>query len=197
MNEPPQAGPYVGTAAPTTRGFQVSHRQGPLRRRHQGCRACCTWRCCDRRTRMPQITSVDLVGSPGATGCVRLVLSGDDLAGKIGPIVPNWVIPGDARCRSVRLSRPIAFALSASAWRSSWRRRWHEAYDAVGLIEVEYEVLPAVIDEEAAIRRGRAAAARQRARQYHHASTRYAAAITRRPRARPIRSSAFASSTTA
>ena len=69
-----------------------------------------------------KIRSVDLSAAKVAPG-VRLVLSGKALAGKIGPTVPNWSFPV-ARYRSVRLSRPIAFALSASAWHSSWRKRW-------------------------------------------------------------------------
>jgi len=39
------------------------------------------------------INRVDLTAARAAPG-VRLVLSGADLAGKIGSIVPNWIIPG-------------------------------------------------------------------------------------------------------
>src|SRR5438132_1001290 len=40
-----------------------------------------------------EIKSVDLTAAKTAPG-VRLVLSGRALAGKIGPIVPNWILPG-------------------------------------------------------------------------------------------------------
>ena len=39
------------------------------------------------------IKKVDLSAASAAPG-VRLALSGADLAGKIGSIVPNWIIPG-------------------------------------------------------------------------------------------------------
>src|SRR5260370_24826468 len=39
------------------------------------------------------IKQVDLSAAKAAPG-VRLALSGADLAGKIGSIVPNWIMPG-------------------------------------------------------------------------------------------------------
>src|ERR1700722_18123062 len=39
------------------------------------------------------ISQIDLSAAKAAPG-VRLALSGADLAGKIGSIVPNWIIPG-------------------------------------------------------------------------------------------------------
>ena|SRR5581483_11793583 len=39
------------------------------------------------------ITSIDLSHAKAAPG-VRLVLSGEALVDRIGPIVPNWIIPG-------------------------------------------------------------------------------------------------------
>src|SRR6516164_4029742 len=39
------------------------------------------------------IRNVDLSSAKAAPG-VRLALSGKDLVGKIGPIVPNWILPG-------------------------------------------------------------------------------------------------------
>src|SRR5262245_13754300 len=39
------------------------------------------------------ITAVDLSAARASSG-VRLVLSGADLVGKVGPIRPNWVLPG-------------------------------------------------------------------------------------------------------
>ena len=67
------------------------------------------------------IRNVELNPAKAAPG-IRLVLAGKDLDGKIGPIVPNWIFPG-TRCHSARWSRPIACALSESAWRWSSRRR--------------------------------------------------------------------------
>src|SRR5262245_42352262 len=81
---------------------------------------------------------------------VRLVLSGAELAGKIGPIVPNWIMPGTKvperpvvavdRVRFVGECVAIVVAQDQAT-----------ACDARDLIEIEYEALPAVIDEERAI----------------------------------------------
>jgi carbon-monoxide dehydrogenase large subunit len=95
------------------------------------------------------INNIHAAAAKDAPG-VRLVLSGKDLAGKIGPIVPNWVIPGTKvphrpvvatdRVRFVGECVAVVVAESLA-----------EAYDAVGLIDVGYEMLPSVIDEEAAV----------------------------------------------
>src|SRR4030095_10383082 len=96
-----------------------------------------------------EIKSIDLSRAAAAPG-VRLVLSGNDLAGKIGPIMPNWVLPGSKvpfrpvvavdRVRFVGECVAIAVAESQAG-----------AYDAIGLIDVDYAPLPAVVDEVAAI----------------------------------------------
>jgi len=94
------------------------------------------------------ITGVDLSAARAAAG-VRFALAGADLSGKIGNIKPNWVIPG-----TVVLDRPImavdrvrfvgeCVALTVAETREA-------AYDALERIEVTYEALPAVIDEEVA-----------------------------------------------
>lgn len=98
------------------------------------------------------IRNVDLSAAQAAPG-VRLALSGADLAGKIGSIEPNWVIPGTKipdrpvvaidRVRFVGECVAIVVAETQAL-----------AHDAVGLIEVDYETLPAIVDEEAAIREG-------------------------------------------
>jgi aerobic carbon-monoxide dehydrogenase large subunit len=98
------------------------------------------------------IKAIDLTAARAAPG-VRLTLSGSDLAGKIGPIVPNWILPGTKvpfrpvvatdRVRFVGESVAVVVAESLS-----------EAYDAVGLIDVEYEMLPAVTDEGGAVAAG-------------------------------------------
>ena len=95
------------------------------------------------------ITWIDLSAARAAIG-VRLTLAGSDLSGKIGNIKPNWVIPG-----TVVPNRPIlavdrvrfvgeCVALVAAETREA-------AFDALELIGVGYEALPAVVDEEAAI----------------------------------------------
>src|SRR5215510_3262723 len=39
------------------------------------------------------IENIDLARAASAPG-VRLAMSGKDFSGKVGPIVPNWVLPG-------------------------------------------------------------------------------------------------------
>ena len=95
------------------------------------------------------ITEVDLSAAKAAAG-VRLALAGADLFGKIGNVKPNWVIPG-----TVVPDRPVlavdrvrfvgeCIALVVAETREA-------AYDALELIDVAYEVLPAVVEEEAAV----------------------------------------------
>jgi aerobic carbon-monoxide dehydrogenase large subunit len=95
------------------------------------------------------ITGVDLSAAKAAAG-VRLALAGADFPGKIGSIKPNWVIPG-----TVVPDRPViaidrvrfvgeCVALVVAETREA-------AYDALELIDVTYEALPAVVDEETAI----------------------------------------------
>jgi carbon-monoxide dehydrogenase large subunit len=96
------------------------------------------------------IRGIDLSKAKAAPG-VRLALSGKDLGDKIGPIVPNWIIPGSkvpfrtvlAIDRVRFVGECVALVVAASL---------AQAYDAVGLVDVNYETLPAVTDEEAAIR---------------------------------------------
>jgi len=98
------------------------------------------------------INQVDLTAARAAPG-VRLVLSGADLAGKIGSIVPNWIIPGTkVPDRSVVAIDRVRFVGECVALVVAETQAM--AHDAVGLIEVDYETLPAVVDEEAAIRDG-------------------------------------------
>ncbi len=98
------------------------------------------------------ITGVDLSAARAAAG-VRLVLAGADLSGKIGNIKPNWIVPG-----TVVPDRPViavdrvrfvgeCVALVVAETREA-------AHDALELIDVAYEALPAVIDEEAATGNG-------------------------------------------
>ncbi len=84
---------------------------------------------------------------------MRLALSGSDLAGKIGSIVPNWIIPGTkVPDRPVVAIGRVRFVGECVALVVAETQAL--AHDAIGLIDVDYETLPAVIDEEAAIRDG-------------------------------------------
>ena len=98
------------------------------------------------------ISRVDLAAASAAPG-VRLALSGADLVGKIGPIVPNWILPGtkvpDRPVVAVDRVRFVGECVALVVARTQAM-----AYDAVGLIDVDYETLPAVVDEEAAIQDG-------------------------------------------
>ena len=99
-----------------------------------------------------RLTGIDF-SAARATAGVRLALAGADLIGKIGNIKPNWVIPG-----TVVPNRPViavdrvrfvgeCVALVAAETREA-------AYDALELVDVSYDVLAAVTDEEAAIADG-------------------------------------------
>jgi carbon-monoxide dehydrogenase large subunit len=99
-----------------------------------------------------EIKRIDLTKAAVAPG-VRLVLSAADLAGKIGPIVPNWIIPGSkVPIRPVLATDRVRFVGECVALVVAEQPA--AAYDAINLIEVDYEPLPAVVDEEAATRDG-------------------------------------------
>jgi carbon-monoxide dehydrogenase large subunit len=96
------------------------------------------------------ILSVDLAAATAAPG-VHLALSGKDLVGKIGAIMPNWIIPGTkVPHRPVVAVDRVRFVGECVALVVA--ETLAQAFDAIGLIAVEYGVLPAVTDETAAIR---------------------------------------------
>ena len=96
--------------------------------------------------------NIDLGAAKAAPG-VRLALSGADLAGKIGSIVPNWIIPGTkVPDRPVVAIDRVRFVGECVALVVAETQAM--AHDAIGLIDVDYDTLPAVTDEEAAIRDG-------------------------------------------
>ncbi len=98
------------------------------------------------------IKYIDITKAAAAPG-VRLVLSGKDLVGKIGPIMPNWIIPGTrVPLRPVLAIDRVRFVGECVALVVAEQQT--AAYDAINLIEVDYEPLPAVVDEEAATRDG-------------------------------------------
>jgi aerobic carbon-monoxide dehydrogenase large subunit len=98
------------------------------------------------------ITRIDLAAASTAAG-VRLALAGADLAGKIGSINPNWILPGtrvpDRLLMAVDRVRYVGecVALAVAETREM-------AFDALERIDVAYEVLPVVVDEEIAIGEG-------------------------------------------
>jgi len=98
------------------------------------------------------ITGVDLSAAKAAAG-VRLALAGADLPRKIGSIKPNWVIPGTmVPDRPVIAIDRVRFVGECVALVVAETRE--AAYDALELIDVVYELLPAIVDEVAAIADG-------------------------------------------
>ncbi len=98
------------------------------------------------------IRHVDLAAAMAAPG-VHLALCGADLTGKIGSIVPNWIMPGtNVPDRPVVAVGRVRFVGECVALVVAETQAM--AQDAIGLIEVNYETLPAVVDEQAAIREG-------------------------------------------
>ena len=96
-----------------------------------------------------RITGIDLSAARAAAG-VRLVAAGSNLTGKIGSIRPNWILPGThVPDRPVMAVDRVRFVGECVALAIAETRE--AAYDALELIDVAYEALPTVIDEEAAI----------------------------------------------
>jgi carbon-monoxide dehydrogenase large subunit len=96
-----------------------------------------------------RITGIDLSAARAADG-VRLALAGADLTGKVGNIKPNWVIPGTVvPDRPVMAVDRVRFVGECVALVVAETRE--AAEDALERIEVAYDVLPAVVEEEAAI----------------------------------------------
>jgi aerobic carbon-monoxide dehydrogenase large subunit len=99
-----------------------------------------------------RIAAVGLCAA-GASAGVRLALAGADLIRKIGNIKPNWVIPGTVvPQRPVMAIDKVRFVGESVALIVAETRE--AALNALELIDVAYETLPAVIDEEAAIADG-------------------------------------------
>ena len=99
-----------------------------------------------------RITAIDLYAARAIAG-VRLALAGPDLSGKIGNIKPNWVIPGTlVPNRPVMAVDTVRFVGECVALVVAETRE--AAWDALDLIDVAYEALPAVVDEGAAIADG-------------------------------------------
>src|SRR5271169_1454724 len=98
------------------------------------------------------ITRVDLSAASTAAG-VRLVLAGADLVGKIGSIKPNWILPGTrVPDRPLIAVDRVRFVGECVALVVAETREM--AFDALERIDVAYEALPVVVDEEIAIGAG-------------------------------------------
>jgi carbon-monoxide dehydrogenase large subunit len=96
-----------------------------------------------------RITGIDLSAARAAAG-VRLTLAGADLSGKIANIKPNWIVPGTAvPDRPVMAVDRVRYVGECVALVVAETRE--AAYDALERIDVAYEALAAVIDEEVAI----------------------------------------------
>src|SRR6267154_994502 len=96
-----------------------------------------------------RITAVDLSAARAAAG-VRLALAGADLTGSIGNVKPNWIIPGTVvPQRPVMAVDKVRFLGECVALAVAETRE--AAYDALERIDVAYEALPAVINEDVAI----------------------------------------------
>lgn len=98
------------------------------------------------------IKSIDTSTAKSMPGVVG-ILTYADIKGKIGDIRPNWVVPGCvvpphpplAADRVRYLGEAVAFVVADTR---------EQAADALEAIEVDYEALPAVVDEEAALQPG-------------------------------------------
>jgi carbon-monoxide dehydrogenase large subunit len=99
-----------------------------------------------------EIRHIDVAAARSAPG-VRAALTGQDLVGKIGPIVPNWILPGTkVPFRPVVAVDRVRFVGECVALIVA--ESLAQASDAAGLIEIDYEILPAVVDEQAAMEAG-------------------------------------------
>jgi carbon-monoxide dehydrogenase large subunit len=99
-----------------------------------------------------RIRSVDVSRATAMAGVVG-VLTEADLAGKVGDIRPNWVVGNSivpphrplASGRVRYLGEPVAFVVANTR---------EQAVDAVEAIDVDYEPLPVVVDQEVALQPG-------------------------------------------
>jgi carbon-monoxide dehydrogenase large subunit len=98
------------------------------------------------------IKNVDLSRARSAAG-IHVALAGADLVGRIGSIRPNWILPGtQVPDRPVMATDRVRFVGECVALAVAEMRE--QAHDALEQIDVEYDPLPAVVDEEAAIAEG-------------------------------------------
>ncbi len=100
-----------------------------------------------------RITRIDVSRAAGAPGVVAVFTGRDLLDAGLRPMPCGWQLPGSvvppryalAIDRVRYVGEPVAAVVADSRYR---------ARDALDLIEVEYEPLPAVVDQEAALRSG-------------------------------------------
>ncbi|MCS7172969.1 MAG: xanthine dehydrogenase family protein molybdopterin-binding subunit [Armatimonadetes bacterium] len=99
-----------------------------------------------------RIRRIDTSRAKAAPGVVE-VLTGADLEGKVQPIPCGWLVPGcDLKTppHPALAKEKVRYVGDAVAVVVAESRA--QAYDAAGLVDVEYEVLPAVVDMEQALR---------------------------------------------
>ena len=132
------------------------------------------------------IRQVDLSAASAAPG-VRLALSGAELAGKIGAIVPNWIIPGTkVPDRPVVAIDRVRFVGECVALVVAETQAM--AHDAIGLDRGRLRN-PSRRDRRGSRDpRRRTATARQRARQHHHGLQDRRRRLRKGRAAKPIRS---------
>ncbi len=98
------------------------------------------------------IRSIDTSKAMALDGVVA-VYTGEDLKDQLGSLICGWIVPDTKEVPHPPLAygkvRCVGDAVAAVIARDA-----ASAVDAAGLVEVDYEVLPAVVDSEAAIRDG-------------------------------------------
>ena len=151
---------------PTPRGPAADHRPGDLHRRRAASRACSTRRSFAAPTPTRRIRSIDVVeGQERARRRGRLHRrrpQGQSGRHRAVRLDRAQLRPQDPTAPAARIDRCATWAM-ALPWSSPPSR--DTARDALDLIEVDYEALPAVVDVEKPPRAGRAAAPRRVRRQ--------------------------------
>jgi len=99
-----------------------------------------------------RIRSINVAPATALKGVVG-VITHEDLDGKVGDIIPNWVVgnsivpphPPLATDRVRYAGEPVAFIVAETR---------EIAYDALELVDVDYERLRVVVDQEEAVKPG-------------------------------------------
>ena len=142
--------PYAGHAVPAGGGHSPAHRPWHVRRRRRRGPACCTPALCAARLPGPASTASTPRPRSRCRACMRCSSPSD-----LNPDVRRPGTRSRARTSPTRRARRWPRARrSSSAIRSRWSspRRRYIAEDAVELVDVDYEPLPAVADFTTAVR---------------------------------------------
>ena len=159
----------IGQSRPAQGRRALSHRRGPVHRRRVAAAPDRTRISCARRTRTRTIRSIDTAKAKAAPGVVA-VFTGADLDRRQRPAVrlahhrhrrqaDEGAAASGARARARCATSAITVALVIAETRD-------QAKDAAELIDVDYEVLPAVVNAADALQAGRAAGPRRGAGQH-------------------------------